>query len=337
MKLCPFCDPTQHTTHHLLHGDKIHLHVHCSNVHLTHIRDQSNTDISTALYHLGILFTHSPYPHHLGCDPFRTFLDHLLHQYDDNINLSSDIPDQTVEPQPFHHSTVAQRTHRNITTYPIAWHHLHPTMTPACSDYLAYSHGLVSSLPPVNYSRASMNFIDHTYIGVLPRSAHTTIRRSFSTFGQRQQRAHNNTFPRPATTSNIMNVYWDAAKTQPDLLRTLNCLNPPNNMKFYRLISKAWNKVLITLLQRARNIQTIIDALVFNHSRTESTRPDAHRVPATIPPPCGRNLVQTILRRKVIRAPLAAPTRQTPCDHARCNLYAAAHMNRSIIKGGSLF
>ena len=108
-------------------------------------------------------------------------------------------------------------------------------------------------------------------------------------------------------------------------------------MKFYRLISKAWNKVLITLLQRARNIQTIIDALVFNHSRTDSTRPDARRVPATIPPPCGRNLVQTILHWKVPRTPIVAPTRQMPCDHVRCNLYAAAHMNRGTIKGGSLF
>ena len=60
------------------------------------------------------------------------------------------------------------------TTCPTAWHHLRPTMTPDCSDYLAYSHGLVYSLPPANYSRASMNFIDHTYIGVLPRSSHST-------------------------------------------------------------------------------------------------------------------------------------------------------------------
>ena len=63
---------------------------------------------------------------------------------------------------------------------PIAWHHLRPTMPLEWSDYLAYSHGLVSSLPPANYSHTSMNFIDHTYIGVLPRSTHTTIRRHFS-------------------------------------------------------------------------------------------------------------------------------------------------------------
>ena len=107
MQICPFCDPTQPTTHHFLHGDSIHLHVHCSNTNLKHIREQSNTDISTALLHLGILFTHSPYPHTLGCDPFRTFLGHLLHQYDDNTTLSSDIPDPNIDPQPYHHSTMS--------------------------------------------------------------------------------------------------------------------------------------------------------------------------------------------------------------------------------------
>ena len=131
MKICPFCDPTQPTTHHFLHGDSIHLHVHCSNTHLQHIREQSNTDISTALLHLGLLFTHSPYPHTLGCAPFRTFLGTLLHQYDDNTTLSSNIPDPNLDPQPYHHSTMTQRTHRNITTCPTAWHHLRPTMTPA--------------------------------------------------------------------------------------------------------------------------------------------------------------------------------------------------------------
>ena len=172
MKICPFYDPMRHTPHKLLHGNIIHLHVHCSNAHHTHIRDQSNTDISTALYHLGILVTHLQYPHNLGCDPFRTFLCHLLHQYDDNTSLSSDIPDQDIEPQPYHHFTVAQRTHRNITTCSIAWHHLRPMMIPVCSDYLAYSHGLVSSLPPANYSRVSMDLLTTPTLGFY-RNPHT--------------------------------------------------------------------------------------------------------------------------------------------------------------------
>ena len=80
-----------------------------------------------------------------------------------------------------------------------------------------------------------------------------------------------------------MGVYWDATTSQPALLRTLHCLNPPNNMTLYRLISKAWNKILIALLQRARNLQTIIEALVYNLSRTESTWQTARRVPVIIP------------------------------------------------------
>ena len=184
---------------------------------------------------------------------------------------------------------------------------------------------------PANYSRTSMNFIDHTCIGVLSRSTHTIIHRYFSDFSQQQQRAHDHYFPWPATTPHIMDMYWDATTSQPPLLRTLQCLNPPNNMTFYHLISKAWNKVLITSLQWARNLQIITDVLVFNHSRTGSKRPNAHRVPTTIPPTYGRNLVQTILRRKVICTPIVVPTPQTPCDHDRCNLYADANMNRSTV------
>ena len=63
-----------------------------------------------------------------------------------------------------------------------------------------------------------------------------------------------------------MSMYWDHATahtdTHPDLLEALNSLQPPQDMKLYRLIIKAWNKVSIALLQRARNVQTIAEALV---------------------------------------------------------------------------
>ena len=59
---------------------------------------------------------------------------------------------------------------------------LRPLMTSDSADLLTYTHGLVSSLPPANYSRASMNVIDHTYIGILPRSLHANIRKFFSAF-----------------------------------------------------------------------------------------------------------------------------------------------------------
>lgn len=111
------------------------------------------------------------------------------------------------------------------------------------------------------------------------------------------------------------------------LLRTLHHLNPSNNITLYRLVFKAWNKVLIALLQRARNLQLIIKALVYNRSRTGST----------FSVPCWYNLFQTILRRKTKQTPTVSPTRNTPCNHDRCNLYVAANLKRGTVKGDSLF
>ena len=89
MKICPFYAPRSHTSTLFLHGDSIHLHVHCSNIHIQHTRTRSNTDISTALRHLGAFLSHAPYPHNLGDDPFRTILGALLRQYDDNTRCVS--------------------------------------------------------------------------------------------------------------------------------------------------------------------------------------------------------------------------------------------------------
>ena len=204
MKICPFCDPMEHSQHRYLHGDSIHLHVHCSSTHITQIHDQSNTDISTVLQHLETLFTNFPYPQNLGRDPLRTFLCHLLHQYDDNTQLNTAIPYQDLELHPYHHSTVVPRNHHNITTCPTIWKQLRPAMMPECSDYRSYSYGLESSLPPANYSRAFMPFIEHTYIEDLSRFAYATLHRYFNAFVHQQQRAHERYVHRPTTTPPIL-------------------------------------------------------------------------------------------------------------------------------------
>ena len=54
---------------------------------------------------------------------------------------------------------------------------MRPDLTVDSPDYCTYIHGLVSTLPPANYNRATMNVIDNIYIGILLRSAHTTINR----------------------------------------------------------------------------------------------------------------------------------------------------------------
>ena len=223
---------------------------------------------------------------------------------------------------------------------------LRPDLNSQSPDYLTYTHGLVPTLPPANYSRATMNIVDHIYIGILPKSAHVSIRRFFSAFVQQQQRAHEHNFHRPTHTPPIMAIYWDNARFNKPLLTTLQCLNPHNHTKLYHLISRAWDNVTIALLQRARNIQTIIEALVYNRSRSSNLSITKPRQPLTLPTPCGRNLVQTIMHPHLAHIPnttpsgtpiLLTPKRVTHCRHPRCDLYASAGLNRGVIRGKSLY
>ena len=179
MKICPFCAPRSPSNTLFLHGDSIHLRVHWFNVHIQLTRTRSNTDISTALRYLGALLSHTPYLHNLGDGPFRTFLDALLHQYDDNTRCVSVHSIPPPDGEPYEHTIIGPHAHRSITTTNSAYRHLKPALNETCPDCRAYSRGLVFTLPPANYSRATMNVIDHIYIGIMPRTAHITINRFF--------------------------------------------------------------------------------------------------------------------------------------------------------------
>ena len=217
MKVCPFYEDStpNHQPH--LHGDSIHLHIHCTNAQLQLTRDASNIDIAVALKHLGALFQHAPYALHHGCESFRSFLSSILHQYDD-YNCHDTSNRVNAPAPPFNHSTMYPHTHHSITSSMTEWNILRPNMDTESPELLTYTHGLVSSLPPANYTPATMNVIDQIYIGVLPRSAHALIRQHFSLFVTQQQRAHDRRFPRSRTTPYIMSVYWDHAKTIPTFL-----------------------------------------------------------------------------------------------------------------------
>ena len=88
-----------------------------------------------------------------------------------------------------------------------------------------------------------------------------------------------------------MSVYWDHAKYHPELLTALDCLRLAQDMKLYRLILEAWNKVSVALLQRACNVQTSIEALGYNRTRTSTKGRKKHRTKCAIPEPCGDTLV----------------------------------------------
>ena len=136
-----------------LHGDSIHLHIHCTNAQLQLTRDASNTDIAVALKHLGALFHNAPYDLLNGCESFRSFLSGILHQYD--AYNGHDTSDGVTSPAPpFNHSTMYPRTHHNITSSVTEWNILWPTMNTESPELLTYTHGLVSSPPPANYTCA---------------------------------------------------------------------------------------------------------------------------------------------------------------------------------------
>ena len=125
-------------------------------------------------YELPAADSHAPYPHNRGLDPFRTFLVILLHEYDDNTRCASVYSGPPPDGEPYDHTTLDPRAYRSITTNTSPWHHLKPDLTEISPEFYAYSHGLVSTLPPANYSRATMNVIEYIYIRILPRTAHIT-------------------------------------------------------------------------------------------------------------------------------------------------------------------
>ena len=117
-------------------------------------------------------------------------------------------------------------------------------------------------------------------------------------------------------------------------------------MKLYRLILKAWIKVSVALLQRARNVQTIVEALVYSRTRASTGGHKTRRHKCAIPEPCGPTLVQTLLHAHMSNPPTNPPTStpiftatpsRTPFEHARCNLYESNKMSRGFIIGRALF
>ena len=51
-------------------------------------------------------------------------------------------------------------THHSITSSVTEWNILRPNMDTESPELLTYTHGLISSLPPANYTRDTMNLIE---------------------------------------------------------------------------------------------------------------------------------------------------------------------------------
>ena len=62
-----------------------------------------------------------------------------------------------------------------------------------------------------------------------------------------------------------MNVCHDKESTEPLLNYTLLAIDMPHDAKFHKLYTQAWINVTLSLLQRSKNVQIIIDALIYNY------------------------------------------------------------------------
>ena len=83
-----------------------------------------------------------------------------------------------------YYPTQIPRRHRLITTDLNKWARVPHNINPNNHVLLAYIHGLVTVMPPNNYSRTTMNIIDHMYIWVLPAPLYTTILDNLAIFAQ---------------------------------------------------------------------------------------------------------------------------------------------------------
>ena len=184
---------------------------------------------------------YEPYPTSPSTKPFHSLLIAILHTYDTNYYAT--IQSTTYYPtlQQNITSTHTPHLHRFIITDPNeripAPHNIRPN-NPAL---LAYTYGLVIALPSNNYSRTTMNIIDHLYIRVLSSPLNTAILDNFTTFAQHQLTQHYNHFASPSSTKppRIMNIYYDKVITQPLLTHALLAIDIPQYAKFHKPYTQA--------------------------------------------------------------------------------------------------
>ena len=265
IQTCPFCatSPRHTSLRPLLHGDSVHLHNHYTNQHITLTKHRSNVDIAHVIQALTTLLEHAPYNAHPQHTSFQTALLTALYHFDNSLYilitgtlwtnpLSSPIP------------TRQQHTHHSVQSSPQLCEKSLYRSLPRHDAYLHHTYELVSNLPLNNYTRDSLNIIDNLYIDILPASLHTSIKTYLTSIAQHQLTTHHENYPVTKTPPNIITLYYDKAKHNRPLKHTLNALDISGKSTLAQRYHQAWNVVSISLLQRARNIQHTIHALIYH-------------------------------------------------------------------------
>ena len=137
------------------------------------------------------------------------------------------------------------RRHHSAQSSPYLQAQSSPPILPQHEDYIAHTHGLVSTLPPDNYTRASLNIPDLIFIGILTTALNATIKAYLTSIAHHQTTKNQCNYSSAKKTSNIITLYYDKAKLNLLLKNSLNALEISDKPTLSQLYYQAWKLISI--------------------------------------------------------------------------------------------
>ena len=138
-----------------------------------------------------------------------------------------------------------------------------------------------------------------------------------------------------------MTIYHDKVETEPFFKRALLEIGIPTDAKFHKLYTQAWTNVTLTLLQRPKSMQNIIDALIYNNTSNCLFIRGILSPEKLIKPPLHQTLSRIFLTDQNFTTNISFPPLTTamsylhehhPCAHDRCILYERHSHSRGLAK-----
>ena len=155
--------------------------------------------------------------------------------------------------------------------------------------------------------------------------------------------------PHSDTTSQYHQSLLRQSHIQPITENALTTLDITDNTTLAQLYHQAWNVITISLLQRARNVQHIIQALIYHQQTKITLTPPPTPTRARIPRPKGPTFAATVLETHrftttttktttVTHSPaLVEPRSPRRCTHPRCTLAERLHRTAGAAQGNDIY
>ena len=136
-----------------------------------------------------------------------------------------------------------------------------------------------------------------------------------------------------------MTVYHDKADIKPYFTYVLLAIDMPLDSTFHELFTQAWTNVTITLLQRPKNIQIIIDIIIYNYTSYYFSKRDILSPDKPIKPPSHHTISRILFidhKSNIPSFPITTVRSHLPGNHPyahdRCTLYERHYRYRGPTK-----